>query len=211
MAMRLVAHAQRHLVGYLALLIALGGTSYAAIRLPPNSVTTRQVKDHSLLRRDFKRGQIPRGRPGARGGRGPTGLQGAKGDTGSPAASELTGSVDLHNLLTVPVTVFAPPNGSSVASTSMSETQASQLSPNTTTVGRDLTAKIAGTANSGATATITLRLNGVDTTLSCTAAFVTACNSGGAQVTIPPGSALSLKVTTNDNGAYLLFGWRATT
>ncbi len=36
-------------VASLALLIALGGTGYAATRLPRNSVTTVQVKDFSLL------------------------------------------------------------------------------------------------------------------------------------------------------------------
>ncbi len=48
----------------IALLIALGGTGYAATRLPRNSVTTIQVKDFSLLARDFKRGQIPAGPAG---------------------------------------------------------------------------------------------------------------------------------------------------
>ena len=50
-----------------ALLIALGGVSYAATALPRNSVGTAQlrnnavvsskVKNHSLLRADFKSGQ----------------------------------------------------------------------------------------------------------------------------------------------------------
>src|SRR5438874_298201 len=45
-----------------ALLIVLGGTSYAAVQaLPRNSVTTVQVKDHSLLARDFKTGELPDG------------------------------------------------------------------------------------------------------------------------------------------------------
>ena len=33
----------------LALFVALGGASYAAIKLPANSVGTKQVKNHSLL------------------------------------------------------------------------------------------------------------------------------------------------------------------
>ena len=42
-------------IGCLALLLTLGGTGYAASQaLPRNSVTTIQVKDHSLLARDFK-------------------------------------------------------------------------------------------------------------------------------------------------------------
>src|SRR2546426_660297 len=54
-------------IACLALLLALGGTGYAAIKLPRNSVTTVQVKDFSLLARDFKRGQIPAGPVGPTG------------------------------------------------------------------------------------------------------------------------------------------------
>src|SRR5881398_1789909 len=63
-------------IACIALAISLGGTSYAAVAvLPRNSVTTVQVKDFSLLSRDFKRGQIPAGRQG------PAGPQGAAGTT----------------------------------------------------------------------------------------------------------------------------------
>jgi len=58
-------------VACLALLLALGGTGYAAIKLPRNSVTTVQVKDFSLLARDFKRGQLPAGPVGPTGPAGP--------------------------------------------------------------------------------------------------------------------------------------------
>src|SRR6266516_1067344 len=62
----------------IALAIGLGGTSYAAVNaLPRNSVTTVQVKDHSLLAKDFKRGQLPRGAPGPAGPAGPAGGGGA--------------------------------------------------------------------------------------------------------------------------------------
>jgi hypothetical protein len=79
-------------VAFIALLVAMGGTGYAAIALPKNSVGTKQlkrnavnsakVKKHSLLRSDFKRGQIPRGPQGAQGIQG---VQGPKGDPGTPA------------------------------------------------------------------------------------------------------------------------------
>jgi hypothetical protein len=70
-----------------ALLVALGGTSYAAVQaLPRNSVTTVQVKDFSLLARDFKRGQLPRGAVGPAGPTGPTGPQGPAGPAGGGAA-----------------------------------------------------------------------------------------------------------------------------
>jgi hypothetical protein len=67
-------------IGCLALLLTLGGTGYAASQaLPRNSVTSVQVKDHSLLARDFKAGQIPRGPAGPAG---PAGLAGPAGPAG---------------------------------------------------------------------------------------------------------------------------------
>ena len=77
-----------------ALFVSLSGVGYAAIVLPANSVGTKhlkrnavtsaKVKKHSLLRSDFKRGQVPRG-PGPQGIQGAQGIQGPKGDPGTPA------------------------------------------------------------------------------------------------------------------------------
>ncbi len=78
-------------IACLALLLALAGTGYAAIKLPRNSVTTVQVKDFSLLARDFKRGQLPAGPAGpvARAVRRSSGLlyEPTVGSPRSPAAS----------------------------------------------------------------------------------------------------------------------------
>lgn len=71
-------------IALVALFFALGGTGYAVSRLPKNSVTSAQVKDYSLLKRDFKRGQLPRGARGAQGLQGDPGAAGAKGDPGDP-------------------------------------------------------------------------------------------------------------------------------
>jgi len=62
-------HLRRNLVAYLALLVALSGTGYAATTtlLPKNSVGSAQVINGSLLKRDFKAGQLPRGPRGPRG------------------------------------------------------------------------------------------------------------------------------------------------
>jgi hypothetical protein len=83
----LAAHIRRNAVGYAALFIALGGTGYAATTalLPANSVGTRQVVDHSLLKADFKAGQLPRGPRGA------AGVRGAKGDPGAAGPRGATG------------------------------------------------------------------------------------------------------------------------
>ena len=82
-------HLRHNLVAYLALLLALSGTSYAAATklLPANSVGTRQVINRSLLKADFKSGQLPRGVRGARGSIGPSGPAGATGPAG-PAGSQ---------------------------------------------------------------------------------------------------------------------------
>ena len=67
-------------VACIALLLVLSGTGYAAVQaLPRNSVTTVQVKDHSLLLRDFKARQIPRGPAGPPGPAGPAGQTGPAG------------------------------------------------------------------------------------------------------------------------------------
>src|SRR6478752_3306038 len=73
-----------------ALLVVLGGTGYAAVQaLPRNSVTSVQVKDHSLLARDFKSGQLPRGAPGPAGPAGPAGPQGPAGPAGSGGSANV--------------------------------------------------------------------------------------------------------------------------
>lgn len=43
-------------VACLALTVALGGVSYAAVSLPKNSVGSKQVKDHSLKKNDLASG-----------------------------------------------------------------------------------------------------------------------------------------------------------
>ena len=47
---RVLRHARQNVVAYLALFIALGGTSYAAFNLPANSVGAQQIKNHSSNR-----------------------------------------------------------------------------------------------------------------------------------------------------------------
>ena len=92
------------IVSLVALFVALGGTSFAAVTLSKNSVrskqikngqvkradlarnavTSRKVKNGSLLGRDFKAGQLPQGPKGDTGPQGPKGDKGDKGDTGAP-------------------------------------------------------------------------------------------------------------------------------
>ena len=87
------SYLRTHHIGLLALFIALGGTSYAAVNLSkndvgarhikPNAVRSSEVKDRSLLAKDFRRGQLPRGA---------TGPQGPAGPATGPAGGALTGN-----------------------------------------------------------------------------------------------------------------------
>jgi hypothetical protein len=45
---RLIAHLRSNLVGWIALFVALGGTGYAAIGIPRNSVGSAQIRNHSI-------------------------------------------------------------------------------------------------------------------------------------------------------------------
>ena len=79
-------------IACIALAVALGGTSWAAVALAPGSVGTAQlkndavvsskVKNGSLLIADFKGGQLVSGAPGAKGDKGDPGSAGATGATG---------------------------------------------------------------------------------------------------------------------------------
>jgi hypothetical protein len=87
----------------IALFLALGGGAYAAIQLPKNSVGTRQlkknavvsskVKNGTLLNRDFKAGQLPRGLPGPKGDQGPAGPRGEHGPAGPRGEQGPAGTV----------------------------------------------------------------------------------------------------------------------
>lgn len=92
-------------VACVALLVALGGTSYATVlqvprnsvgplqlkrnavgasKIAPNAVRAGHVLNGSLLVEDFKPGQIPQGPKGDKGDKGD---KGAKGDAGSPGVT----------------------------------------------------------------------------------------------------------------------------
>jgi hypothetical protein len=101
-----------NVVSTLALFIALGGVSYAAVKLPAHSVGTRQIKsnavtgakvrDHSLTALDIAGGlpRGPKGDPGATGLTGPPGAggaQGPKGDKGDGGAPGASGVISTHS------------------------------------------------------------------------------------------------------------------
>ena len=116
MAARARTYFRHHHVALLALFLAIGGTSYAAVKLPTNSVATKQikngqvkkadlgknavtsakVKDLSLRARDFAPGQLPAGPAGPPG---PQGEAGKPGADGAPATKLFVLSDESGNVL----------------------------------------------------------------------------------------------------------------
>ena len=88
----------------MALFIALGGTSYAAVKLPRNSVGASQIKRNgvgtsevrngSLRAADFRSSDLPQGPRGVPGSQGPQGLKGDKGVQGEPGEPGPPGSFE---------------------------------------------------------------------------------------------------------------------
>jgi hypothetical protein len=106
-----------NVIASLALFVALGGASYAAVALPANSVGTKQlkksavsaaklkrnavssakVKDGSLERGDFASGTLlqgPQGPQGVQGAKGDPGQNGAPGEKGEPGTARAFAFVD---------------------------------------------------------------------------------------------------------------------
>ncbi len=100
-----------NVVASIALFIALGSGSYAAVTVGSkqiannsirsqdirnNAVRSKDIRNGSLLAGDFKRGQLRSGRGGprgTRGARGPRGLRGLRGPKGDPGISSTVWAV----------------------------------------------------------------------------------------------------------------------
>ncbi len=98
MLSRLRAHlTYANVVATIAVFIALGGSSYAALKLPKNSVGSEQLKRNSITSAKVKGGSLnttdlkTSARSFLRGGRGPRGAQGPQGTTGKTGAKGSTG------------------------------------------------------------------------------------------------------------------------
>src|SRR4051794_21501507 len=97
------------LVALLALFLAVGGAQAVASgaahiaklingsQIKPSTITSKQVKDGSLLKKDFKAGEIP---AGSQGPAGPQGEAGPKGDQGLKGEKGDTGTADTSNFYT---------------------------------------------------------------------------------------------------------------
>ena len=80
--------------GIAAVMAALPANSVGAAQLQNNAVNSAKVRNGTLIRADFRPGQMPSGIPGSPG---PAGPQGLKGDTGPAGPAGLVGDVTLHS------------------------------------------------------------------------------------------------------------------
>jgi hypothetical protein len=200
-------HVRHNVVGYVALFAALGGTSYAAIRLPANSVGAKQIKAKAVRAAEVKNGSLGlaelsgRAESALQGRRGLQGLQGVAGEQGqpgSPAASVIQGNTDT-TLLTLPASedVFAPSGFTAFNETGAGATSI-QSTPNATIVIRDLFGQVNTAPGPGASRTVRLQaFNPGRILISCTISGTdTTCNSGSESVTVPPGTQYRASIST---------------
>jgi hypothetical protein len=85
-----------NVISLIALFVALGGTGYAAVKIPRNSVggsqlkanavSSSKVKNGALRAVDFKAGELPAGATGPQGAKGDKGDPGTNGTAGAPGA-----------------------------------------------------------------------------------------------------------------------------
>ena len=88
-------------------LVLAGGSAFAAsqitgAQIASNAITSAKVKNGSLLKVDFKPGQLPRGPRGPQGVAGVNGINGVNGVNGAPGTARAYGTFDAQAGQTVP-------------------------------------------------------------------------------------------------------------
>ena len=209
-------------VSYLALFIALSGTSYAAVTIPRNAIGANQIRTGAVGSSEVKNGSLRVGdldedaRDALEGARGPAGPTGAKGDpgrdgvngtngtngtNGSSAASAVFARIEIDDLAG---TYYAPISGSDTAVTApFGPSKVQMTSPPVTTTVRDFVFNVMSisAAPNSAPVTIELRRAGSATPLVSCSAAVAGTGSGSCQDTtttasVPANSLLHYQVTT---------------
>jgi hypothetical protein len=197
-------------VAMTALFVALGGTGYAALALPPhsvgkkqlkpNAVTTTKIDDGTLRLNDFKRSELRRLRGGAEGVEGLDGLDGLDGEDGADGATGsalLTGAV---GGLPASGTERAPLTGHTTNALTTTA-QVATLSPDRELVLRDFSAA----APSGATVTFEVVAtpfggSGEDVVIGCTVTATTrTCTEPGPD-TLPANHLIYMRLTLSGGG-----------
>lgn len=208
------------IVALLALVVALGGTSYAAVTLPRNSVgsvqlktgavTSVDVKDRSLRAADFAAGQLKpgpagpagpagvQGMPGVDGTTGPQGSAGVQGPTGPTGATGATGPTGpAGSSASAVLTGRASLTGSQSLSldgrvTSGADDDVSTLSPSVATVLRNFRVEL-GTAPGGVARrefTLVIDGNAVQRRVLCSITGAATSCDQTVAIAIPAGSEL---------------------
>jgi hypothetical protein len=98
----------------LALFLALGGSSYAVVQytgknIRDGSLTTKDVKNRTLLAKDFRKGQLKAGPQGAKGDQGAQGIQGVQGEKGDDGAPGAPGSAAAYAKVDASGNLYGPP------------------------------------------------------------------------------------------------------
>jgi hypothetical protein len=126
-----------NVIASLALFIALGGSSYAAFKLPrntvgnvqlkSNAVTSAKVRDGALKKVDFASGQLPKGDKGDKGDPGTPGTPGATGTFTTATARSVTATADMTANQKVSYTATCPAGQLAIAGGGRGDDQTSEL------------------------------------------------------------------------------------
>jgi hypothetical protein len=196
--MRVIRYVRDHHIGLIALFIALTGTAYAGTQMA-------SISSHSPAAKAKKKKKVKRG---------PAGPQGPKGDAGpagSPAPSINTGVI----ATSASCNCFGAASG--VSNEADNELDVQTLAPASASfTARDLSMSLDDNESlpGGKIASLTLRVGGADTALSCAIpAGGRSCQDTTHAVTVPPNSRLSMRVLFSGVGTFgperWAFGWRA--
>jgi hypothetical protein len=197
-------------IALLALFVSLGGTSYAVSKigsrqvannslrstdLRDNSVQSRDIRNRSLLAKDFKQGQLPAG---------PKGDTGPQGPQGSTAANLIQGSTG-EDLVTLQTSEERfPPSGYSAEEPGVVPGGAWGVTPNATTVVRDLVGRLESAPGAGTGGRLfqIFNLDANAVALSClVSGTATTCDSGDASATLPPKTRYTMRIFNGNPSA----------
>lgn len=192
-------------IGALCIAIGIAGTAGAA-----KLITGRDVKDGSIGLADLSRRARAalRGATGPQGAQGPQGAAGANGASGAPGSPGTSGSTAPALMMgSMGFPSWAAPIGSSNFGSEASAL--TPVPPGTGLTARDFTAAVATAPGVGNSITITLRLNQVDTALTCQIAGTarTCAPVGDPTLALPSGGLLSMRTTATGAPAGTTISW----